>query len=176
MSEKYAFWVTLRPQSDCCRRGEAEVRILDFKTTWSEFQKANQTATKQGNAERISNQNICSPPQSRSQAVVCVSTPRKYPRSGYFLVYIISNRTKLNKTHLFLAFFKVRLLFRNVLYWRGCGTYELVIFVCIGKVELSICQLSSLENINFLTLMSWTLIILINLSKYLHSVNSCSSN
>ena len=42
MSEKYTFWVTLRPQSDCCRRGEAEVRILYFKTTWSEFQKASQ--------------------------------------------------------------------------------------------------------------------------------------
>ena len=36
-SEKYAFWVTLRPQSDCCRQGEAKVRILNFKTTWSEF-------------------------------------------------------------------------------------------------------------------------------------------
>ena len=43
-SEKYASWVTLRPQSDCYRRGEAEVRILDFKTTWSEFQKPYQTA------------------------------------------------------------------------------------------------------------------------------------
>ena len=29
---------------------------------------------------------VSSPPQSQSQAVVCVSTPRKYPRSGYFLV------------------------------------------------------------------------------------------
>ena len=58
ISEKYAFWVTLRPQSDRCRQGEAEVRILNFKTTWSEFQKANQTATKQGNAKRILNQNI----------------------------------------------------------------------------------------------------------------------
>ena len=28
-----------------------------------------------------------STPQSRSQAVVCVSTPRMYPRSGYFLVF-----------------------------------------------------------------------------------------
>ena len=28
---------------------------------------------------------VSSPPQSRSQAVVCASTPRKYPRSGYFL-------------------------------------------------------------------------------------------
>ena len=51
MSEKYAFWVTLRPQSDHCRRGEAEVRILEFKTTWSEFQKASQTAAERGNAE-----------------------------------------------------------------------------------------------------------------------------
>ena len=29
----------------------AKVRILDFKTTWSEFQKACQTATEQGEAE-----------------------------------------------------------------------------------------------------------------------------
>ena len=45
MSEKYASWVTLRPQWDHCQRGEAEVRILNFKTTWSEIQKASQTAT-----------------------------------------------------------------------------------------------------------------------------------
>ncbi len=51
MSEKYAFWVTLRPQSDPCCQAEAEVRILDFKITWSQFQMASQTATKQGNAE-----------------------------------------------------------------------------------------------------------------------------
>ena len=44
MSEKYAFWVTLRPKSDRCRQGEAKVRILNFITTWSEFQKASQTA------------------------------------------------------------------------------------------------------------------------------------
>ena len=43
-SEKYASWFTLRPQWDRCRRGEAEVRILDFKTTWSEFQMPRQTA------------------------------------------------------------------------------------------------------------------------------------
>ena len=30
MSEKYSFWVTLRPQSDRGRRGKAEVRILVF--------------------------------------------------------------------------------------------------------------------------------------------------
>ena len=45
MSEKYAFWVTLRPKSDPYHRGEAKVRILNFKTTWSEFQRASQTAT-----------------------------------------------------------------------------------------------------------------------------------
>ena len=43
-SEKYASWVTLRAQLDCCRRGEAEVRIIKFKTTWSEFQMPSQTA------------------------------------------------------------------------------------------------------------------------------------
>ena len=32
-------------------RGEAELRILDFKTTWSEFQKASQTAAERGEAE-----------------------------------------------------------------------------------------------------------------------------
>ena len=31
MSEKYAFWVTLRPQLDCCHQGKAVMRILDFK-------------------------------------------------------------------------------------------------------------------------------------------------
>ena len=30
---------------------------------------------------------VSSPLQSRSKAVVCASTPRKYPRSGYFLVF-----------------------------------------------------------------------------------------
>ena len=43
-SEKYACWVTLRPQWNRCRRGEAEVRIINFKTTWSEFQMPSQTA------------------------------------------------------------------------------------------------------------------------------------
>ena len=41
-------------------RGEAELRIYNLKKT--------------------------SPPQSRSQAFGCVSTPRMYPSSGYFLV------------------------------------------------------------------------------------------
>ena len=107
MSEKYAFGVTLRPQSDCCCQGEAEVCILDFKTTRSEFQKASQTAPDQGKVElrildfkttlselktprqtaaaqgkaelRIYNLEKMSPPQSWSQAVVCVSTSRMCP-------------------------------------------------------------------------------------------------
>ena len=37
--------------SDPCGTTTAVVRILDFKTTWSEFQKASQTATEQGNAK-----------------------------------------------------------------------------------------------------------------------------
>ena len=43
-SEKYAFWITLTPQWDRCCRGEAEVRIINFKTTWSEFQMPSPTA------------------------------------------------------------------------------------------------------------------------------------
>ena len=43
-SKIYASWVTLRPQWDCCCLDEAEVCILDFKTTWSVFQIPSQTA------------------------------------------------------------------------------------------------------------------------------------
>ena len=50
-SEKYASWVTLRSQWDRCHVCETEVRILNFKTTWSEFQKASQTATERGKAK-----------------------------------------------------------------------------------------------------------------------------
>ena len=38
-------------KSDCSRRGEAEVRILNFKTIWSEFQEPSQSAAKRGEAE-----------------------------------------------------------------------------------------------------------------------------
>ena len=51
MIEKYACWVTLRPLSDHCRRGEAEVRIFDFQTTWTQFQKHCQTTATLGEAE-----------------------------------------------------------------------------------------------------------------------------
>ena len=35
-----------KPSQTAAKRGEAELRILDFKTTWSEFQKPSQTAAK----------------------------------------------------------------------------------------------------------------------------------
>ena len=52
---------------------ELKPSCVDSKITWS-------------SELRIYNLKKTSPPQSRSQAVVCVSTPRMYPRSGYFLV------------------------------------------------------------------------------------------
>ena len=41
----------MRPSQTAAERGEAELRILDFKTTWSEFQKPGQTAAERGEAE-----------------------------------------------------------------------------------------------------------------------------
>ena len=40
-----------RPSQTAAERGEAELRILDFKTTWSEFQKASLTTAERGEAE-----------------------------------------------------------------------------------------------------------------------------
>ena len=34
-------------KSDCSRRGEAEVRVLKFKTTWSEFHHLTRVGQKQ---------------------------------------------------------------------------------------------------------------------------------
>ena len=100
-SEKYAFWITLTPQLDRCCRGEAEVRILDFKTTRSEFQiPSRPDCSHRGEAEirifdfKTTWVRVSSSPKIRSQAVVSVSTPRMYPRSGYFLV--ISNFIGVN--------------------------------------------------------------------------------
>ena len=39
------------PSQTAAERGKAELRILDFKTTWSEFQKASLTAAERGEAE-----------------------------------------------------------------------------------------------------------------------------
>ena len=37
-----------KPTQTAAERGEAKLRILDFKTTWSEFQKPRQTLAEQG--------------------------------------------------------------------------------------------------------------------------------
>ena len=39
------------PSQTAAERGEAKLRILNFKTTWSEFQKASPTAAERGEAE-----------------------------------------------------------------------------------------------------------------------------
>ena len=39
------------PSQTAAERGEAELRIVNFKTTWSELQKLSQTAAKRGEAE-----------------------------------------------------------------------------------------------------------------------------
>ena len=40
-----------KPSQTAAERSEAELRILNFKTTWSEFQKPSQNAAEQGVAE-----------------------------------------------------------------------------------------------------------------------------
>ena len=40
-----------KPSQTAAKRGEAELCLFDFKTTWSEFQKASQTAAERGEAE-----------------------------------------------------------------------------------------------------------------------------
>ena len=40
-----------KPSQTAAERGEAELRILYFKTTWSEFQKASLTNAERGEAE-----------------------------------------------------------------------------------------------------------------------------
>ena len=40
-----------KPSQTAAERGVAKLRILDFKTTWSEFQKPSQTAAERGVAE-----------------------------------------------------------------------------------------------------------------------------
>ena len=71
-SEKYALWVTLRPLGSI-RQGEPEIHALQYCAPSC----VNQTYF-----------SVSSLPQCWSQAVVCVNTPRMYPWSGYFLVFI----------------------------------------------------------------------------------------
>ena len=52
-SKNIASRVTLRPQWDRCRQGEAKVCILDFKRTWSVFQMPSQTAPAEAKARCV---------------------------------------------------------------------------------------------------------------------------
>ena len=86
-------WASLRgcclnASTPCKQTGKAELHILDFKTTQSDFQKPVRPLSCKAKLSYIHTIKT-SPSQSRSEAVVCVSTPRMYPRSVYFLVYII---------------------------------------------------------------------------------------
>ena len=74
-SEKYTFLVTLRPLGSM-RQDKANLRSLQYQAKQSHPSPYTQTHFR-----------VSQPPQSRSKAVVCVSTPRMYPRSGYFLVF-----------------------------------------------------------------------------------------
>ena len=72
-NENNTFLVTIRFLGSK-RWGEAELHTLQDQERRSQA-----TYTK-------TSFSVSSPLQCRSQAVVCVSTPRMYPRSGYFLV------------------------------------------------------------------------------------------
>ena len=74
-SEKYAALVTLRPQWDRCRRGEAEVRILDFKTTWSELQMPSQTTPAEAKPRCV--YSILKPHGQSSRCQVRLLPPRR---------------------------------------------------------------------------------------------------
>ena len=42
-----------KPSQTAATQGEAELRILDFKTTWPEFQRSSQTAATRGEAKPV---------------------------------------------------------------------------------------------------------------------------
>ena len=74
-SEKYASWVTLRAQLDCCRRGKAEVCIIKFKTIWSEFQRPSQTAPTEAKPRCV--YSILKPHGQSSRGHVRLLSPRR---------------------------------------------------------------------------------------------------
>ena len=93
-SEKYASWVNLTHQLDCSCRGEAEVHILDFKTTWSEFQMPSQTAPAEAKPRCV--YSILKP---HGQSFITSSElvqPRKYPLRGYILG-VLTHTTALDR-------------------------------------------------------------------------------
>ena len=71
-SEKYAFWVILSSLGSMWQ-GEAEIHALQYQA-------------RQSRAAYIKTHlSVSSPPHCRSKAVVCASTPRRYPLSRYFI-------------------------------------------------------------------------------------------
>ena len=84
MNEKYAFWVTLRTHSDHCCWNKAEIRILDFKTTWSEFQKPSQTAASKAKPSCV--YSILKPHGSDFQKPIQTTTEQ-----GKFKVYLFNS-------------------------------------------------------------------------------------
>ena len=72
---------------------------------------------------------VSSPPKSRSKAVVCVSTPRMYPRSGYFLVF---NKIAIPFNNTYTEFCL------SWLYWLGClaGAFYALQFRISRKIYL----------------------------------------
>ena len=81
MCSEWKIFIRVHPQTPrVMRQGEAELHTLQYQARWNQ-------------ATYIKTQfSVSSPLQCRSQAVVCVSTPRMYPRSGYFLVWTIPKR------------------------------------------------------------------------------------
>ena len=82
-SKKYAICAPLRPKSDCCHRGKAEVCIFYFKTTWSDFQKASQTVTEHG---KLSNVYSISKPLGQSSRSLVRLLPREAKPSYVYLI------------------------------------------------------------------------------------------
>ena len=74
-SEKNASWVTLTPQLDRYCRSEAEVRIFNFKTKWSEFQRLSQTAPTEAKPRCL--YSILKPHGQSSRGQVRLLTPRQ---------------------------------------------------------------------------------------------------
>ena len=68
-SEKYAFWITLRLLGSM-RQGKTKLRTIYYKVRRSR------------DANIRTHFSVSSPPQCWSQEVVCVSTPRMYPRTS----------------------------------------------------------------------------------------------
>ena len=89
MGEKYAFWSPTDPSQTAAAKAKLRYVYSISKPHGQSFKSPVRLLSCEAKPSYVHTilKNI--PPQSRSQAVVCVSTPRMYPRSGYFLVTLI---------------------------------------------------------------------------------------